>query len=170
MFKQGLITPFWEDYYKNLSYVRRPHNNPEQLTEWQQQGFTHQNFTGKMYGMDNDMPAWTSNFLNMFQTECIGLTLYKMETGDIMPTHADTFAKFRSIHNIPDSKDIYRCIVFLEGWKNGHIFEIDRTQITSWQAGDYVLWKNSTPHMAANLGPEPRYTAQLTFVSQETLL
>jgi hypothetical protein len=170
MFKQGLITPFWGDDYQKLNYVRRPHNNSEQLEEWKSQGFTHKNFTGKMYGMDNDMPSWTKKFFELFDTDRVGLTLYVMETGDVMPTHSDTFAKFRQIHNLSDSDDIYRAIVFLEDWRNGHVFEIDSTQITGWKAGDYVLWKNDTPHMAANLGLEPRYTAQLTFVSQETLL
>jgi len=33
----------------------------------------------------------------------------------------------------------------------------------NWKAGDYVLWKNDAIHMAANLGLESRYTAQITF-------
>ena len=28
--------------------------------------------------------------------------------------------------------------------------------------GDYVMWKNDVPHMAANLGRENRYTMQIT--------
>ena len=31
-----------------------------------------------------------------------------------------------------------------------------------WQAGDTVEWTYDLPHMAANIGLEPRYTLQIT--------
>lgn len=42
------------------------------------------------------------------------------------------------------------------------IVDFDETPIINWKKGDYVLWKNDTPHMAANLGKENRYTMQVT--------
>jgi len=55
--------------------------------------------------------------------------------------------------------------VFLEDWQPGHILEIDGSPISQWHAGDYVIWNYDTPHMAANLGLVPRYTAQITFTN-----
>lgn len=170
MFVQGLINPFWKDEFKNLNYVRRPHNNSLQIDQWIDQGFSQKNFTGKMYGMDSDMPSWCNPFFNLFPSNYIGLCLYKMETGDIMPRHSDTFEKFKKIHNLSSTSDIHRAIIFLEDWKRGHIFEIENTLLSNWKSGDYVIWKNNTPHMAANLGLEPRYTAQITFVPLKNLL
>lgn len=170
MFRQGLVNPFWGTMHTTLKYSRRPHNDPSQLEKWISQGFTHKNFTGSMYGMDNEMPAWTKLFLNIFDSHHVGLCLYKMETGDIMPLHSDTYSKFKSLYNIDDSNKIHRAIIFLEDWQSGHIFEINNTAITSWKAGDYIFWRGSTPHMAANLGNAPRYTAQLTFLPRENLL
>jgi hypothetical protein len=57
---------------------------------------------------------------------------------------------------------IRRAIVFLEDWKPGHYFEGNNTAKTDWQAGDVVEWCYDAPHMAANLGLEPRYTLQIT--------
>lgn len=170
MFAQGLIKPFWGTMHTTLDYTKKLHNDPEQVALWKSQGFTHKNFTGKMYGMDNPMPGWSEPFFSIFPGEHTGLCLYKMEPGDIMPTHSDTFSKFKDLHNISQSDEIHRAIIFLEDWKSGHIFEINNTPVTNWKAGDYVVWKNDTPHMAANLGTEPRYTAQLTFLATETLV
>jgi len=170
MFRQGLVTPWWGTMHTTLKYERRPHNDPTQIAEWTSQGFTQKNFTGSMYGMDKEMPVWSDLFLDIFPSTHIGLCLYKMDTGDIMPLHSDTYNKFKSLYNIDNSEKIHRAIIFLENWQSGHIFEINGTPITNWKAGDYIIWKGSTPHMAANLGSTPRYTAQLTFLPQESLL
>jgi hypothetical protein len=34
--------------------------------------------------------------------------------------------------------------------------------VTEWQAGDVVEWTYDTPHLAANMGIDPRYTLQIT--------
>jgi hypothetical protein len=34
--------------------------------------------------------------------------------------------------------------------------------LTKWTAGTVVEWTYDTPHMAANIGLEPRYTLQIT--------
>jgi hypothetical protein len=60
---------------------------------------------------------------------------------------------------------ISRAVIFLEDWKPGHIFEIEGNLLSNWKAGEYILWQYDTEHMAANLGIEPRYTAQLTFTN-----
>jgi hypothetical protein len=53
-------------------------------------------------------------------------------------------------------------LVLLEDWKSGHYLEVMDRPIVNWQAGQVVEWTYDTPHMAANIGLEPRYTLQIT--------
>jgi len=50
----------------------------------------------------------------------------------------------------------------LEDWKPGHYLEVNGKPYVNWQAGDTVEWAYDTPHMAANIGLEDRYTLQIT--------
>ena len=163
MFKQGLITPFWEYQHRYLNYVRESFNCQEDLILWRSQGYSQEHFTGEMYDMRNPMPAWTEKFLNVFEGTNIGLSFYKMNTCNILPQHRDTYNRYIKLFNIQDTSKIHRAVIFLEDWQPGHIFEIERTPITDWKAGEYVLWQYDAEHMAANLGLEPRYTLQITF-------
>jgi hypothetical protein len=52
--------------------------------------------------------------------------------------------------------------VFLEDWKSGHYFEAMDYAYVDWIAGTVIEWTYDTPHMAANMGLEPRYTLQIT--------
>ena len=101
--------------------------------------------------------------------EHVGVSYYRMDRGDNLPYHSDTYKKYISIFNLENrKKDIIRYIFFPEDRKQGHILEIDGTLI-DWRAGDWVAWRYDTPHMAANFGPEQRYTIQVTGVLRENL-
>ena len=50
----------------------------------------------------------------------------------------------------------------MEDWQSGHVSECEHTVITNWSAGDYIVWKNDTQHLAANVGKTARYTLQIT--------
>jgi len=52
----------------------------------------------------------------------------------------------------------------MEDWQSGHVSEIEDTVISEWRAGDYIVWKNDTLHLAANVGKTSRYTLQITGV------
>jgi hypothetical protein len=58
-------------------------------------------------------------------------------------------------------------VIYLEDWQSGHISEIEDTVISKWKAGDYIVWKNNTQHLAANVGKTSRYTLQITGVIDE---
>lgn len=163
MYTKSSITPFWQTQFKDLEYKREPFNCQEDVDLWRTQGFSQKEFSGKMYSMKNDMPAWTDGFLSVFNGSNITLCFYKMDTCNIIPRHQDKFSKYSNLFQITDKSSIYRAIIFLEDWKPGHVFEIDNDPITNWRAGDCISWQYDTPHMAANLGLEPRYTAQITF-------
>jgi len=53
-------------------------------------------------------------------------------------------------------------LVLLEDWKSGHYLEADNKPVVDWKAGQVVEWQYDTPHAAANLGLEDRYTLQIT--------
>ena len=88
-----------------------------------------------------------------------------MNPGCCLPMHGDTYSRFRELYNW--NGDIHRAVLYMEDWQSGHISEIEDTVITNWKAGDYVVWKNDTPHLAANVGKTARYTLQITGIPDE---
>lgn len=163
MFKKGLIKPFWSNEYRYLNYQRESFNCKQDVIRWQSQGYSQTHFTGSLYDMKNSMPEWCDPFFSLFKGTNIGLSFYRMDTCNILPHHKDTFEYYKKLFSIEENMSIWRAIIFLEDWKPGHIFEIENNPITNWKAGQYVLWQYDAEHMAANLGLEPRYTAQITF-------
>ena len=109
------------------------------------------------------MPEWTEPFFNIFGGINVGVSFYRMNTCDILPIHCDTYETYINVHKISDPGKIRRAIIFLEDWQSGHLLEVDGTPIVDWKKGDYVIWDYNTPHMAANIGTESRYTVQITF-------
>jgi hypothetical protein len=91
----------------------------------------------------------------------------KMCPGNILPYHIDKYSYFKSSNNLDSTDSVIRVIVFLEDQKSGHVLEIDGTTIDSWKAGEWVSWSGDTPHLAANLGHENRYTLQITGIIDE---
>jgi hypothetical protein len=81
-----------------------------------------------------------------------------MTPGTIMPEHQDTYPRYRKVYNIEDQNNVCRFLIFLNDWKSGHYFELNRTPIVNWKKGDCYMWRGDAPHMAANLGDENRYT------------
>ncbi len=163
MYKQGLIEPFWGDEHRYLNYQREPFNCEEDLIRWKSQGYSQNFFTGSMYDMKNSMPKWCDPFFLIFKGKNIGLSFYRMDTCNILPHHKDTFDYYKKLFDIKNNMSIWRAVIFLEDWKPGHIFEIENQLISKWKSGEYILWQYDTEHMAANLGLEPRYSAQITF-------
>jgi hypothetical protein len=166
LYKQGLVEPFWGLEHRYLNYQREMFNCEEDLIKWRSQGYSQTHFTGSMYDMKNIMPDWCNRFFSIFEnSENVGLSFYRMDTCNILPHHRDTYSYYKKLFNIENNLSIWRAIIFLEDWKPGHIFEIEQEPITKWRAGEYVLWQYDSEHMAANLGLEPRYTAQITFTN-----
>ena len=160
----GYIEPFWDDAHLRLEYDVFPFNNPDDITSWESKGYAGP-FGGALCDMRKPQ-AWytdqlTQMFTNIYGLHNVGTSFFRMDTGFILPTHKDTYKKYREIFNV-EVKDIQRIIVFLEHWKPGHYFEIEGIPIVSWKRGDYIWWRGDADHMAANLGLDPRYTLQVT--------
>jgi hypothetical protein len=159
--KQYHIDPWWITH-RDLYYTNEPFNDSDSLKKWQQLGFTQTRFTGDMYDMRHREPKWVTPFRDYFLWKHFSWSVYRMGPGCVLPNHSDTFARFRNLHKITDTHSIRRAVVFLEDWNSGHYFEIDGNPLVKWRAGDVVVWKFDTPHLAANMGETNRYTLQIT--------
>lgn len=159
------IPRFWDDEFKTLAYVNEPFNDTETIQRWTAQGYANQ-FTGDMCDMRSAQPSWNQQFINIYQQlgwKDIGTSYYRMNTGTVLPTHSDLYLRYIALFNLQGQEHrIQRAVVFLEDWKPGHYSETAGIAKVNWQAGDVVEWQYDVPHMAANLGPEPRYTLQIT--------
>lgn len=163
-YKTGHIGRFWsEENYVNLDYTKKP-LKPSQIDEWRAQGYDGvKSFNGSLYDSSNPMPEWIDKFDNLFpDIRHKTFTFYKMETMEIMPTHADHYEYYMKSHDVKDKTKISRTIIMLEDWKPGHYLEINGRGFTGWVAGDWFQWYGICPHAAGNLGRQPRYTLQIT--------
>jgi hypothetical protein len=160
----------WWHSYQDLDWVNEPFNDSGSVHKWQQLGYTQSRFTGDLYDMRSPEPDWIDRFRVLFDWQHFSWSVYRMMPGTVLPNHSDTYARFCKIHNIADPESVFRTIVFMEDWHSGHYFEIDGSPITEWVAGEYVTWRGSTPHIAANMGHTPRYTLQLTGIPNENSL
>lgn len=167
-YKRIWIMPWWNSDYIHLPYIHEPFNNTQDQQQWRKLGFTQTRFTGDLYDMRFPEPDWIAPLREKIPLDHFSWAVYRMRPGDVLPNHQDTYARFRSIYNLPPDAVIRRYVIFLENWQSGHYFEIDGKAMASWQAGDTVLWHDDTPHLAANLGTTFRYTLQLTGIVDTT--
>ena len=161
----GNIDPFWDDEYKILDYKTEEFNNQQDLTRWVYQGYRHGKFTGDMCDMRSPQPSWNDKFIKYFENlgwQNVTTSYYRMTTATILPTHTDTYKKYIKLFKVKKTSAILRALVFLEDWDSGHYLEVNDHPITKWQQGNYIIWSQGVPHMAANIGIKPRYTLQIT--------
>ena len=159
------IPKFWDFEFKQLNYTNEYFNDTESTQRWLAQGYANK-FTGDMCDMRSAQPRWNQQFVNIYRElgwKDIGTSYYRMGTGTILPTHGDLYLRYVDLFNLQGQEQrIRRAIVFLEDWKPGHYFEGNDVAKVDWRAGDVVEWCYDAPHLAANLGLEPRYTLQIT--------
>jgi len=159
------LYPFWDTEYKTLDYVTEPFNDTESMVLWTSQGYANK-FTGAMCDMRSRQPTWNQRFLEIFAGmgwQDIGTSYYRMSTGTVLPTHGDLYLKYVELFNLKGREHtIRRAIVLLEDWKPGHYLEIIGKPIIEYKAGTVIEWPSDTPHLAANIGLEDRYTLQIT--------
>ena len=157
---KGQLDKIWDDKFKEFLYTKQPVKK-EEIQRWKDLGYSHESFAGAMYGGKNAMPDWVWAVSQYLCLSNPGFVFYRMDTGDIMPTHIDHFEKYCEIFKVERNK-VKRAVVFLEDWKSGHYFDIGGEAIVNYEAGKYIIWDCDEPHFAANIGTEPRYTLQIT--------
>lgn len=156
---------FWDDEYQHLEYMHEPFNDPESVNQWISQGYQAK-ICGDMCDMRSAQPSWNNQFIKTFENlgwKDIGTSYYRMTSGTVMPTHKDLYKAYIKRFDLQGQEHtIRRAIVLLEDWKPGHYLEVLGEPYIKWSAGTVVEWTYDTPHMAANIGIDPRYTLQIT--------
>lgn len=165
--KRYFIGNWWKDQHIDLPYINEQFNDQESLDKWAALGYTQTKFTGDMYDMRNPEPEWIDGLRRYFPWKHFSWSVYRMGPGCVLPEHKDLYVKFREIYNVTQPKKIYRAVVFLEDWQQGHYFDIAGEPVLNWAAGDAIVWNYDVPHTAANVGTTNRYTLQITGVSNE---
>jgi hypothetical protein len=159
------IDVFWDDEYKHLDYVHEAFNDPVDVQRWLAQGYQPK-ICGDMADMRSRQPSWNHKFIQHFSAlgwHHIGTSYYRMTSGTVMPVHQDRYVKYIDLFDLQGQEHtIHRALILLEDWRSGHYLEVDDHAFVSWRAGTVVEWCYDTPHMAANIGIEPRYTLQIT--------
>lgn len=170
---QGRIAVCWTlEEIDSLDWIKEDFNDPSMLRAWL-------DLYGPIfrtgYQADYRSRQLTCNQIIINDLATVGfplirtgLSYYKMMPGDILPYHADTYARYRAHHGV-EIDDIWRVIVFLQDWQPGFLFEMEGRPITQYRAGDFVAWQGDAEHMAGNLGRVPRYTLQITGVMDHGL-
>ena len=163
--KKYNLEVFWNDEFKQLDYENEAFNDAVSIKAWMQQGYPFK-FTGDMCDMRKTQPSWNQQFIDYFASQGwqdIGTSYYRMPTGTCLPTHGDLYKTYINLFGLEgQEQNIRRAIVFLEDWKSGHYFEAMDHAHVGWVAGTVVEWAYDAPHLAANMGLEPRYTLQIT--------
>lgn len=159
------LVPFWDNEYQHLDYISEPYNDPLDVAQWISQGYQSK-ICGDMADMRGRQPSWNYKFIEHFEAmgwRDIGTSYYRMTSGTVMPVHQDRYTKYVDLFNLRGQEHtIRRAVVLLEDWKSGHYLEVLGEPYTQWKAGQVVEWDYATPHMAANIGLENRYTLQIT--------
>lgn len=159
------IQPFWNDEYKHINYVVEPFNDPVSVKTWISQGYP-EKFVGELADMRHQLPSWSDRFVSMYEDlgwKDVGMAFYRMRTGTVLPVHRDLYKRYVEVFKLKGKEtSIRRAIVLLEDWHPGHYLEVNHCAYVHWKAGTIVEWTYDTPHMAANIGLEDRYTLQIT--------
>lgn len=167
-YELGTIPVRWtEQELEKLEYFYEPFNDPTTIDHWTNLwGYPFR--TGLQADFRSPQPIWVEQTIqdlaaSGFKLYRTGSSFYKMRPGDILPRHADTYARYCQHHGV-QSHQVWRAIVFLQDWQPGFLFEIDDQAIAGYKNGTYVIWHDDAPHLAGNIGNVPRYTLQITGV------
>ena len=159
------IDPFWGEEYKHLDYIKEPFNDPESVDLWIDLGFGDK-ICGEMCDMRHRQPEWNRQIIEFFESrgwKDVGTSYYRMTPGTVMPEHSDRYVTYVKRFNLQGKEHtISRALILLEDWKPGHYLDCMGRAFVHWRAGDVVEWTYDTPHTAANIGFEDRYTLQIT--------
>lgn len=160
----GHISPYWNaNDIHNLDYVCPPDPTVGfNFTDAQDADRYRDMISASLHRglpscLDNKILFQEFDWLN-----AISFSVTKMLPGNILPIHSDKYSYYVKTNNIKDLHQVFRAIVFLEDHQLGHFLHVDGEQINNWHAGDYVLWRGCSKHIAGNFGHTNRYTLQIT--------
>lgn len=165
-FYQGQLPVRWQmNELKNMEYFYEPFNDTKTSEYWTKL-WGYQFRGGLQADFRREQPIWTQQVVQDLEDQGwafdhVGTSFYVMRPGDILPRHQDTYARYCAHHGITSDR-VWRAIVFLQDWQPGFLFEVDDRAVTGYLNGHFVIWHDHAPHLAGNVGSQPRYTLQIT--------
>jgi hypothetical protein len=157
-----------EDYFKNPIWNRWGIPMPDYATDSMK----------LLQVFEDDCPSWVFKIKESFDSwlhySTTGITM--MLPGKINAPHSDSM--FRLKKSMLDqqlnteSMIPVRVNIFLQDKKIGHFLDFENGDVLgNYVRGDYVVIYPNVVHSAANVGPDNRYTMQLTgFVNEDELI
>lgn len=163
MYIDGKINPQWDpkDFYK-LEYKLDYHKDTDLIKKYVDLGHpvelisVYNCFDDKI-DIDKSYILEKFNFLNHVS---IAINLFK--PGQYIPCHSDLYQRYKIVHSITSSENIYRIILMLEDSSPGQILQIEDRAIAHWSAGEWFGWRNSDLHAFYNFSMKNRYAVQIT--------
>ena len=157
--KAGRIEVFWqpEDYIHSGWYRHQGDLG----------GFSTTDSMLALYGdlvgvmIPRDIRDVFQRFRDFFHLYDMVIDLSMYQPGQLLPWHHDTYPTYMRNRALTDASDIVRIIVLLHDASAGHQLWIGEDFCTG-PAGSWFSWQAHQPHMAANLGQQNRYVAQIT--------
>lgn len=116
-----------------------------------------------IWQMFNESPSWVHDLAKLVPQDFDNhvVSLIRIDPGQTVPWHQD---KHYILQKQFGAGDTWRYLIFLEDWKSGHYFEIEKVPVIKWRAGDYVKFQRKDWHLGGNMGLEPFYSAQITVI------
>jgi hypothetical protein len=138
--------------------------------DYTQYGYTEHNTKIWKKIMPTDVEdSWPAELIAQLPLDNAQVTLTRQDPGQILPRHIDRFYMLQKSYPT-DPRTIVRVLVYLEHWKPGHQMSFDDGMLYNWKQGDTWIWPPGTPHIAANVGLEVKWTCNVTgFVNDSKL-
>lgn len=168
--KQGKLCPFWtDDQIESLNFETPYDSNVGfDLYEKNDRIRYADKMTANLY---RGLPIFLDDVILQSEFSWLehrAFALHQILPGNILPLHRDKYNFYKQKNNVSDIESIVRVIVFLQDKHPGHILEIENLSLSHWTKGDWVAWRGSAQHLAANLGNVNRYTLQITGIINES--
>jgi hypothetical protein len=130
-----------------------------QQTKESQQFYNEHN--SSIWQMFDESPAWVHEIAQLVPRDFTHhvVSVIRIDPGNTIPLHRD---KHYLLQEKFGAGETWRYLIFLEDWKIGHYFEIEKTPLLKWRAGDFIKFSRKNWHVGGNMGLEPFYSAQIT--------
>lgn len=162
MIKNRVVPVLWGAKHQDLEYIKDYFKDPDQESGWINSGHCPEALCIELHVIKTVYP-WMNYVQDYFpELKNLNFCISRFTPGTYFPMHIDRYGYYSKANNIQDLSSIVRYVLFLEDSAPGHMLQIGDTVYHNWPAGLCVGWNHSTPHMAANLGMQDRYTLQIT--------
>ena len=105
--------------------------------------------------------SWESLIIDALPMDHSMVAIHRQDPGQVLPWHFDRFFMLRKLYP-DDTRPVWRFLMFLKDWDVGHILQVGDSMLHHWNRGDVVVWRPGVMHVAANIGLNKKWTANIT--------